>query len=124
MPSYQFDFNKPDFPLNGVVFTWIPLAAAIFIGKLFSNIFERVATSVKVIYFTVFYAKITHPDSIAPDLREELTRYLKLDQVDEVNNLDQQDPDSKAQQLPVAAFFKLVILYGPATLVEANRRKK
>lgn len=91
MPSHQFDFNNPDFPLNGVVFTWIPLVAAIFIGKLFSSIFERMVTTVKVIYFTVFYTKITHPDSIAPDLQEELTSYLKLDQVDEVKNLDQQE---------------------------------
>lgn len=94
MPSYQFDFNNPDFPLNGIVFTWIPLVAAMYIGKLFSSIFERLVTTVKVIYFTVFYTKITHPASIAPDLREELTSYLKLDQVDEVKNLDQQDPDS------------------------------
>lgn len=97
MPSYTFDFNNPDFPLNGVDFTWIPLVTAIYIGKLFSNIFERIVTTVKVIYFTVFYTKITHPNSIAPDLQKELTRYLKLDQVDEVNNLDEQEsaPDNK-----------------------------
>ncbi|MCG2588475.1 hypothetical protein [Rhodohalobacter sulfatireducens] len=94
MPSQEFNFNNPDFPLNGIVFSWIPLVAAIFIGKLFSTFFERMVTSVKVIYFTVFYTKITHPDSIAEDLQEELTDYLKLDQVDEVKNLDQQDSDS------------------------------
>lgn len=95
--SQTFDFNKPDFPLNGIVFTWIPLVAAIFIGKLFSNIFERVVTTVKVIYFTVFYTKIIHPDSIAEDLREDLTNYLKLDDVEEVDNLDQQDSASKKE---------------------------
>lgn len=94
MPSQEFNFNNPDFPLNGIVFSWIPLVAAIFIGKLFSTFFERMVTSVKVIYFTVFYTKITHPDSIAEDLQEELTDYLKLDQVDEVKNLDQQESDS------------------------------
>lgn len=95
MPSYEFDFNNSDFPLNGIVFTWIPLVAAVYVGKLFSNIFERIVTTVKVIYFTVFYTKITQPDSIAPDLQEELTSYLKLDQVDEVENLDQQDTDNQ-----------------------------
>lgn len=94
MPSQEFNFNNPDFPLNGVVFSWIPLVGAIFIGKLFSTFFERMVTSVKVIYFTVFYTKITHPNSIADDLQEELTDYLKLNQVDEVKNLDKQDSDS------------------------------
>jgi hypothetical protein len=48
-------------------------------------------TSVKVIYFTVFYTKITHPDSITEDLQEELNSYLKLEEVDEVKNLEEQD---------------------------------
>lgn len=95
LPSQEFNFNNPDFPLDGVVFSWIPLVGAIFIGKMFSTFFERMVTSVKVIYFTVFYTKITHPDSIADDLQEELTDYLKLDQVEEVKNLDQQDSDSE-----------------------------
>lgn len=94
MPSQEFNFNNPDFPLNGIVFSWIPLVGAVFIGKLFSTFFERMVTSVKVIYFTVFYTKITHPDSIAEDLQEELTDYLKLDQVEEVKNLDQQESGS------------------------------
>lgn len=91
LPSQEFNFKNPDFPLNGIVFTWLPLIGAIFLGKLFSTFFERMVTTVKVIYFTVFYTKITHPDSIADDLQEELTDYLKLEKVDEVKNLDQQD---------------------------------
>lgn len=95
MPSHPFNFNNSDFPLDGIVFTWIPLVAAVYVGKLFSNFFERLVTTVKVIYFTVFYTKITHPDSIATDLQDELTSYLKLDQVDEVENLDQQNSDTQ-----------------------------
>ena len=90
LPSQEFNVNNPDFPIQSLEFSWIPLVAAIFIGKLFSGFFERLVTSVKVIYFTIFYTKITHPESIAEDLREELTNYLKLDQVEEVKNLDQQ----------------------------------
>jgi len=96
-PSQEFNFNNPDFPIQTLQFSWIPLVAAIFIGKLFSGFFERLVTSVKVIYFTIFYTKITHPDSIAEDLREELTNYLKLDQVEEVKNLDQQSSGSDAR---------------------------
>jgi len=96
LPSQEFNVNNPDFPIQSLEFSWIPLVAAIFIGKLFSGFFERLVTSVKVIYFTIFYTKITHPESIAEDLREELTNYLKLDQVEEVKNLDQQSsgPDA------------------------------
>lgn len=73
-----------------VIITWVPLFIAFFIGKVFSNIFERTVTSVKVIYFTVFYTAITHPDRIADDLKDELMNYLKLDQVDEVEDLEEQ----------------------------------
>ena len=96
LPSQEFNFNNPDFPIQTLQFSWVPLVAAIFIGKLFSGFFERLVTSVKVIYFTVFYTKITHPDSIAEDLREELVNYLKLDQVEEVKNLDQQSSGAES----------------------------
>jgi Ca2+/Na+ antiporter len=91
LPSQEFNFNNPDFPLDGLVFSWIPLVGAIALGKLFSTIFAIMVTSVKVIYFTVFYTKITHPDSITEDLQEELNSYLKLEEVDEVKNLEEQD---------------------------------
>jgi hypothetical protein len=98
LPSQEFNFNNPDFPVQALQFSWIPLVAAIFIGKLFSGFFERLVTSVKVIYFTIFYTKITHPDSIVEDLQEELTNYLKLDQVEEVKNLDRQDNESSPRE--------------------------
>jgi uncharacterized membrane protein YqgA involved in biofilm formation len=96
LPSQEFNFNNPDFPIQSLLFSWIPLVAAIFIGKMFSGFFERMVTSVKVIYFTIFYTKITHPNSIAEDLQEELTNYLKLEQVEEVKNLDTQDSRSES----------------------------
>jgi hypothetical protein len=74
-----------------VVFSWLPVITALWIGKLFSSLFERTVTSVKVVYFTVFYTKITHPDRIREDMQDELVDYLKLKQVDEVDNLDEQD---------------------------------
>ena len=71
--------------------TWVPMVIAIYLGKLFSNLFERTVTAVKVVYFTIFYTKITHPESIMEELQEELTNYLKLDQVEAVDNLDKQE---------------------------------
>jgi hypothetical protein len=95
-PSQEFNFNNSDLPIQTLQFSWIPLVAAIFIGKLFSGFFERLVTSVKVIYFTIFYTKITHPNSISEDLREDLVNYLKLEQVEEVKNLDQQSTGSES----------------------------
>lgn len=86
LPTTEIDINN-----TPTAITPVPLVFAFYIGKLFSNVFERVVTSVKVIYFTVFYTKITHPDSIMDELREELTNYLKLDELDEVDNLDEQE---------------------------------
>lgn len=79
---------------EAVAFSWLPVIIALWIGKLFSNFFERTVTGIKVTYFTVFYMKITHPDQIREDMREELTNYLKLDTVEEVDNLDHQEVQS------------------------------
>jgi len=76
---------------QGIVFSWVPVVLAIYFGKLFSNLFERAVTGFKVIYFTIFYTKITHADRIMPELQEELLDYLKLDGIDEVDNLDEQE---------------------------------
>jgi hypothetical protein len=94
MPSIQLDLGDgSELPIESIMFTWIPLFGAIYFGKLFSSLFERVVTMVKVTYFTIFYTQITHPDEIADDLREQLVDYLKLDDVEEVDNLDEQDAE-------------------------------
>lgn len=74
-------------------FTWIPVVVALMIGKLFSSIIAQTVTAVKVIYFTIFYTKITHPNRIKPELQADLVDYLKLKGVDEVDDLDKQDTD-------------------------------
>lgn len=95
LPLTEFDLSDSELPFDLITISWIPLIDAIFLGKLFSSIFERLVTMVKVVYFTIFYTQITHPDKIAGDLREQLVVYLKLDQVDEVNNLDVQENDRR-----------------------------
>lgn len=58
------------------VFNWLPLLLCVFLGKLFSSVFKRIVTSVKVTYFTLFYARVLHADELAPEIREELEGYL------------------------------------------------
>lgn len=87
-PSFELPVND-----TAITISLVPLVVAFYFGKLFNNLFDRTVTSIKVIYFTIFYTKITHPDRIAEDLREELLNYLKLDQVDEMENLDRQDTE-------------------------------
>ncbi|SMO81727.1 hypothetical protein [Fodinibius sediminis] len=79
-----------DYWFETLQFSWIPVIIALWMGKLFSSVIERTVTGIKVIYFTIFYTKITHPDRIMDSLQEELVDYLKLEEVDEVENLDEQ----------------------------------
>jgi hypothetical protein len=91
LPSIAIDKLEIDVGGSPTTITWVPMTIAIYLGKLFSNLFERTVTAVKVVYFTIFYTKITHPESIMEELQEELTNYLKLDQVGSVDNLDKQE---------------------------------
>lgn len=75
---------------DNITFSYVPVILALWIGKLFSNFFERTVTAIKVTYFTVFYTKITHPNRIREDMRGELVDYLNLEPVDEVDNLEGQ----------------------------------
>lgn len=79
---------------DDVAFSYVPLITALWAGKVFSNFFERTVTGIKVIYFTVFYTKITHPERIREDMQEDLVDYLKLKQVDEVDDLEEQDVET------------------------------
>lgn len=62
------------------VFSWMPLFIVIFLCFLGNAILARLVTAVKVVYFTLFYARIAHADALAPDIREELEGYLKMDE--------------------------------------------
>ena len=62
--------------------TILPVLVALWIAKLFSVVLERMATSVKVIYFSIFYMRITHADDILPEIRGELEVYLRMEAED------------------------------------------
>ncbi|MEX2499287.1 MAG: hypothetical protein WD397_10485 [Wenzhouxiangellaceae bacterium] len=60
-------------------FAWLPTLVALWIGKLGSVVLERATTTVKVIYFTIFYMRITHGDAIIEEIRGELDSYLRME---------------------------------------------
>jgi len=64
--------------------TLIPFFILIYLAKVFGVVLGRGVTAVKIMYFTIFYLQITHPERISDDLRDELTRYLRMEEdVDE-----------------------------------------
>lgn len=71
----QFGGSAADLPGINI----FPLIVAIFITKFASIVVDRVTTSVKVLYFTLFYMRITHNDRIASDMRASLDSYLKME---------------------------------------------
>lgn len=70
---------EADFLPATLHFSWLPLFIAIWLGKLGSVVLERMTTSVKVIYFSIFYMRITHTDHIIPEIRQELDGYLRME---------------------------------------------
>lgn len=75
----MLDNVEADFLPAEMHFSWLPVLIAIWIGKIGSVVLERVTTSVKVIYFSIFYMRITHVDEIIPEIRDELDGYLRME---------------------------------------------
>lgn len=77
-----FAFTVPENPVveTPVAMNALPIVVFIYIGKVAGSIFERVITSIKVIYFTIFYTQITHQDRIADDLQPQLVSYLRMEE--------------------------------------------
>lgn len=61
------------------VFSWLPLLILVFLGFFLHAVLARIIDALKVIYFTLFYARITHADDLAPDIRADLDGYLELE---------------------------------------------
>lgn len=60
-------------------FSWLPVLIALWLGKLASVVLDRLTNSVKVIYFSIFYMRITHSGDIIPEIRGELDSYLRME---------------------------------------------
>lgn len=93
-----FAFTVPENPVTEVpiVLNALPIVVFFYLGKVMGAIFERVVTSVKVIYFTIFYTQITHADHISDDLQSQLVSFLRMEE----------DPDAApaaSTEAPVAS---------------------
>lgn len=77
-----FTFTIPDHPLGPepLVLNVLPLLIGLYVAKLTGVVFERTITSIKVIYFTIFYTQITHRDRIADALQPQLVSYLRMEE--------------------------------------------
>lgn len=64
------------------VFNWLPLIVLVFLGFMLHALLGRVVTALKVIYFTLFYIRIAHPERLASDLRADLEGYLEMEEQD------------------------------------------
>lgn len=61
------------------VFNWLPAFVMLFVAVLIHALFARAVTAIKVVYFTLFYTRIKHPEDLASEMRAELEGYLDLD---------------------------------------------
>lgn len=60
--------------------SWFPILPFFLISFSISGVIKRTITAIKVTYFTIFYTRISHPEDIVPELQDELTRFLKMDE--------------------------------------------
>ncbi len=78
--EFLAEFDPPIIVDTALHFSWLPLLIVIWLSKFGGIILERITTSVKVIYFTIFYMLISHPDRIAGEMRDDLLRFVKLEE--------------------------------------------
>lgn len=74
-----FQSVEADFLPDVMHFSWLPVLIAIWLGKLGGVVLDRLTNSVKVIYFSIFYMRITHARAIIPEIRDELDAYLRME---------------------------------------------
>lgn len=80
--AFTITVREHPFGADPLLLNVLPVIALFYVGKLFGVVFERTVTSIKVIYFTIFYTQITHQDRIAEDLQPQLVSYLRMEEED------------------------------------------
>jgi hypothetical protein len=78
--AFTFTFQENPIGSGPLMLNVLPLIIGVYVAKLAGAIFERTITSIKVIYFTIFYTQITHRDRIAEGLQDQLVSYLKMEE--------------------------------------------
>jgi hypothetical protein len=81
--AFTFTFEENPIGSGPLVLNVLPLVVGLYVAKLLGVVFERTITSIKVIYFTIFYTQITHRDRIADDLQPQLVSYLRMEEAPE-----------------------------------------
>ena len=62
------------------IFLFPVFFASVFISYI-HKVIRILTSSIKAIYFTIFYTMINHPDQITPEMKEKAVNYLKLQPV-------------------------------------------
>lgn len=75
---HVFEFTNVDGDSFDGSFCWIPIYVLFFTISILKAIFKNIVDSIKVIYFTIFYTAIRLPDSISPEMKEELNSFLLM----------------------------------------------
>jgi len=78
--AFRYTFEQNPIGSGPLALNVLPLIVGLYVAKLFGVIFERTITSIKVIYFTIFYTQITHRDRIADPLQPQLVSYLRMEE--------------------------------------------
>ncbi|HLC91208.1 MAG TPA: hypothetical protein VJI15_05585 [Candidatus Nanoarchaeia archaeon] len=63
----------------GFSFSLVPLFFTFFIDKILSTFVGVLVRSTKTIYYTIFYTAVLQPKKLSPDIKKEVTRYLKFE---------------------------------------------
>jgi len=75
---------SPDIPEIGfigpdTVFNWLPVFLFVFVGFILQAVLTRMVTAIKVVYFTLFYSRIMHPEVLDPKMQTDLEGYLEFE---------------------------------------------
>ncbi|WP_417249517.1 hypothetical protein [Celeribacter sp.] len=75
---------SPDIPEIGfigpdTIFNWLPVFLFVFLGFILQAVLARIVTAIKVVYFTLFYSRLMHPEALDPKMQADLEGYLELD---------------------------------------------
>lgn len=78
--AFTYTFEENPIGSSTLALNVLPLIVGLYVAKLSGVVFERTITSIKVIYFTIFYTQITHRDRIAEELQPQLVSYLRMEE--------------------------------------------
>ncbi|MBT7902728.1 hypothetical protein HN587_02620 [Candidatus Woesearchaeota archaeon] len=64
--------------ISGFSFSWVPVLITAYLVFLVGACVAKFVDSIKMIYFTIFYTSLRYPNKIVPEMKQELTNYLVM----------------------------------------------